>query len=265
MEYRIVEKKGEKEALKENFLSFFSFAYRKKPDDAFWEHQVVGAPYEDSPLFLALDGENIVGSSLMILQKCSIESKEYLYYLFTTSAILTEYRANGVYAELLRLQKEYARKKRVDFIFAFPNSSAYPALKFFGGFKKLQVYSFAESLFGDLKLECSENSLIVDSRMFKWRFEHKDYKFYNKGGVIIVYKKYNDSYDILGIYKQEDFQFSYTNSVIGKNERIVTITPYLKSGLGVKIEEKLNCTYYPINENIDYTKMKINLLMSDVF
>ena len=117
LNYRVLEKKDDKETVREDFLSFFNSVYQKKPDSSFWYHQVSGSPYSDSPLFLALDGENIIGSALMILQKCNIEDKRHDCYLFTTSAILKEYRANGVYAKLLNLQKEYARKKDVDFIF----------------------------------------------------------------------------------------------------------------------------------------------------
>jgi|APSaa5957512535_1039671.scaffolds.fasta_scaffold15926_5 hypothetical protein len=265
LNYRVLEKKDDKETVREDFLSFFNSVYQKKPDSSFWYHQVSGSPYSDSPLFLALDGENIIGSALMILQKCNIEDKRHDCYLFTTSAILKEYRANGVYAKLLNLQKEYARKKDVDFIFSFPNLAAYPVLKFFGGFKDLQIDNLVKTTLNDLNLECVENSLIIDSCMFEWRFEHKDYKFYNKNGVVIVYKKYDNIHDILGMYKQEEFQFLYANSMLEDSENITTLNSCLKSGESAKAGRRINCVYYPINKDINYSKIKINLLMSDVF
>jgi len=116
-----------------------------------------------------------------------------------------------------------------------------------------------------LNLECVENSLIIDSCMFEWRFEHKDYKFYNKNGVVIVYKKYDNIHDILGMYKQEEFQFLYANSMLEDSENITTLNSCLKSGESAKAGRRINCVYYPINKDINYSKIKINLLMSDVF
>jgi predicted N-acetyltransferase YhbS len=265
LEYKILTKLRDKESLKKSFLSLFSSVYKKNLDEVSWMHQIINSPYDDSVLFVALNFEKVIGSALMILQKCSIGGREYKYYLFTTSAILQEYRPIGVYAELLKLQKEYAVKRNIDFIFALPNKTAYPVLKFFGGFKDLKKHELIETSFNKLNLNDVGSSLTVDDKMFRWRFEHKDYKFYNKDGVVIIYKEHNGSYDILGMYNQKEFQFPYLSTKIEKNKKITTLDCFLIDKDNIKGIDKVNFTYFPINKDLDYSAIRVNLLMSDVF
>ena len=48
-------------------------------------------------------------------------------------------------------------------------------------------------------------------------------------------------------------------------ENIITMASFLKENATFSTLDTLNGTYYPINKNIDYNTIKLNLLMSDVF
>lgn len=266
VEYKTVTDKSYKKKLKDEFQSFFKSVYDRELSDIDWEHYFVNSPYEDSALFLAIDKEKIIGSALMIPQNFYSENYEGKYYLWTTSAIKKEYRSQGIYAELLKMQREYAKDKKKDFIFAFPNKLAYPVVKLFGGFKDLYKVNLVKASITDLKLQDIDNSLLIDSEFFKWRFEHKDYLFYKLDDNIIISKKFEDTLDVLAIYKKETFEninFKIESGSIPCS--INTIKTFLKENSVSEVLNTLNGTYFPINRNIDYSSIKLNLLMSDVF
>lgn len=265
IEYKILIKPDEKELIKKSFLDLFSTVYEKNLDEISWKHQVLNSPYNCTPLFVAMDDDKVVGSALMILQKCLIDDKEYNYFLFTTSAIIKEYRSKGIYPELLKLQKEYAKKNYVDFIFAFPNKLAYPVLKLFARFKDLKKFDLVKTTFDNIDFEKIENNLLIDKKFFKWRFEHKDYLFYELNDKVIIYKEFNDCYDILAIYNVKDFPFPFNNTILEQNKKIIILGSYTKNHNLIKKIDVLNATYFPLNENLDYSKLNVNLLMSDVF
>lgn len=263
IEYKIITTQEEKERYKDNYKEFFYNSYNKKLEEDMWKHQFINYPYNESPLFLALKDNLIVGSALMILHKCIIENKEYNYYLFTSSAVDKKYSSEGIYANLLNMQKEYAREQNVDFIFAFPNKIAYPVIKFFGGFKDLVKLKLIKTKFENLDLNNSYNSLKLDNGFFDWRFEHKDYKFFNKDGKTIILKEFENSYDILSIIEDEFLDKNLISVEDGAD--IFIASNFAKdASKGEKID-LLRATYYPLNKNINYSELNINLLMSDVF
>lgn len=264
--YQIVTTSESKQNLKNDFQTFFKRVYERDLSDENWEHQFLHSPYEDSALFLAFDNERIVGSALMIPQKYLTNESNGSYYLWTTSAVAKEYRSKGVYAELLTMQREYTSKNKKDFIFAFPNKLAYPVVKLFGGFKDLYKTDLAETSIEMLDLKNIENSLVIDKDFFEWRFEHKNYLFYVVDNHIIISKKFENTLDILAIYKKEDMEnltMEIQNEDIPKN--IITMSSFLKEDATFTSLDKLSGTYFPINKNIDYNTINLNLLMSDVF
>jgi len=265
IEYRLILTAKEKEVLKTNFLDLFRSVYEKELEEKLWEHQILNSPYSDSPLFLAFDGDKIIGTALMILQKCIIEGKEYTYFLFTTSAILKEYRSKGIYAALLKKQKEYANSCEVAFIFAFPNKLAYPVLKLFGGFKDIRKIDLVKTSLENIDFDSFNNSLVVDNEIFKWRFEHKNYLFSTIKDKVIIYKEFNNTYDILVAYNKSDFDFNFKETKIDSSSKINILAQNIKDIEEVEIIDTLNSTYYPLNKSLDYKKININLLMSDVF
>ncbi len=266
IEYKIVADKTSKQKLKEGFQSFFKTVYDRELNDSAWEHQFVNSPYEDSALFLAFDNDKIIGSALMIPQRFFTQGVEGTYYLWTTSAIKKEYRSQGVYAELLKMQREYAKDNKKDFIFAFPNKLAYPVVKLFGGFKDLYKTDLVETTINMLDLDHIENSIVIDKDFFQWRFEHKNYLFYELEDHIIISKKFENTLDILAVYRKkdlEDISIEFQKESIPTN--IITMRSFLKENATFNILDKLSGTYYPIDKNIDYHNIKLNLLMSDVF
>lgn len=265
IDYKLISTMKEKELLKTKFLDLFNSVYERELEEKLWEHQILNSPYNDSPLFIAIDGDLIVGSALLISQKCLIDENEYSYYLFTTSAIRKEYRPKGVYAHLLKIKKEYAKKNDADFIFAFPNKLAHPVLKLFARFKDLEKVDIVKTSFENIDFEKIENNLLIDEDFFNWRFEHKDYLFYEFNDKVIIYKEFDDCYDILAIYNTTDFSFKFKKSILDKNKKIIILSSNVKNQNLIEKIDVLNATYFPINENIDYSKLNINLLMSDVF
>jgi len=265
IKYKILIKPEEKELIKNSFFDLFYNVYKKNLDNKLWEHQILNSPYNCTPLFVAMDGNKVIGSALMILQKCLINEIKYNYFLFTTSAILKEYRSRGIYPELLKLQKEYSKKNNIDFVFAFPNRLAYPVLKLFARFKDLKKFDLVRTTFDNIDFEKIENNLLIDKNFFKWRFEHKDYLFYELNDKVIIYKEFNNCYDILAIYNVKDFPFSFNNTVLERNKKIIILNSYLKNENLIEKMDVLNATYFPLNENLDYSKLNVNLLMSDVF
>ena len=264
--YQIVTSAESKQALKNDFQVFFKDVYEQDLDDNNWEHQFLHSPYEDSALFLAFDTNRIVGSALMIPQKYQTKTCSGSYYLWTTSAVSKAYRSKGVYAELLAMQREYTAKNKKDFIFAFPNKLAYPAVKLFGGFKDLYKTNLVETSIDMLDLKNIENSLVIDKDFFQWRFEHKDYLFYVIEDYIIISKKFENTLDILALYRKKDLEslsIEIEKSKIPKD--IITMASFLKDNATFKTLDTLSGTYYPINKDIDYNTIKLNLLMSDVF
>jgi len=264
--YQIVTSTKEKQVLKDGFQSFFKDAYSQILSDNDWKHQFLHSPYEESTLFLAFDNNKIVGSALMIPQKYKTKRNQGTYYLWTTSAVLKDYRSQGVYAKLLSLQREHAYKNQKDFIFAFPNKLAYPVVKLFGGFRDLYQVDLVKTSIDMLDLKNIENSLVIDEDFFRWRFEHKDYLFYEIENHIIISKRYENALDVLAIYKKEDMadlSLELQNETISKD--IITISSFLKQGAVFNGLDKLSGTYFPINKDIDYNIIKLNLLMSDIF
>jgi len=264
--YQIVTKPESKQKLKSDFQAFFKMVYERELSNENWEHQFIHSPYEDSALFLAFDDDTIVGSALMIPQKYSTDKDSGTYYLWTTSAVAKAYRSKGVYAELLAMQRKYTTDNNKDFIFAFPNKLAYPVVKLFGGFKDLYKTDLVETTIEMLDLGNIANSLVIDRNFFEWRFEHKNYLFYAHENHIIISKKFENTLDILAIYKKEalkDLTIEIQNEEIPKN--IITMSSFLKENTTFNSLDKLSGTYFPINKNIDYSTIKLNLLMSDVF
>ena len=108
IEYFIINNSKDKKIYKEEVQDIFELVYQKKLNNELWQHQFINSPYDNTVLFLAKDIENkqVIGTSLMILQKSIIENKEYKYFLFTTSTILKKYRNKGIHAELQKKQKK---------------------------------------------------------------------------------------------------------------------------------------------------------------
>lgn len=264
--YKVLLEVKEKEAIKNEFQNFFASIYDQILSDTLWEHQFLHSPYDDSPLFLVFDDDKIIGSALMIAQRFSTIEDEGSYYLWTTSAIVKEYRSKGIYAELLSKQREYAEKTHKSFIFAFPNKLAYPVVKLFGGFKDLVKTNLVKTTLSQIDFSKTYNTLLIDQSFFDWRFEHKSYLFYMYENSVIVAKKYEDTLDVLAIYPQEVFkETDVTYHQIAPEQKIITIASFLKEASDVEILDKVNGTYFPINKNVNYDTMNINLLMSDVF
>lgn len=265
IEYKILTTSKEKEIIKKSFFDLFSTVYKKNLDEKLWQHQILNSPYYCTPLFVAMDSHKVVGSALMILHKCLIDGNEYNYFLFTTSAILKEYRSKGIYPELLRLQKEYSKQKNIDFILAFPNKLAYPALKLFARFKDFKKNILVKTSLENINFEKIDNSLVIDKSFFKWRFEHKNYLFYVINDKVIIYKEFGDYYDVLAIYEKKDFPFIIQNTTMEKYKKIIILNSCIKNQNFIEKIDTLNATYFPFNDKIDYSKININLLMSDVF
>ena len=264
--YKIVTSPIDKQHMKEAFQLFFKSVYGQELDDMNWEHQFIHTPYEDSSLFLAYDDTQIIGSSLMIPQKYKTASDTGDYYLWTTSAIAKPYRAKGVYAKLLELQRNQATAKKKDFIFAFPNKLAYPVVKLFGGFKDLGKTELVKANIHDIDYNNIINTLVIDQAFSRWRFEHKPYRFYLHGKYVIIAKEFQKTLDVLAIYPQEileEFEIEYTTDSL--NTDIITLKSFLKKDSVSEVIDVVRGVYFPINKEIDYTKMKLNLLMSDVF
>lgn len=267
IEYFIINNSKDKKIYKEEVQDIFELVYQKKLNNELWQHQFINSPYDNTVLFLAKDIENkqVIGTSLMILQKSIIENKEYKYFLFTTSTILKEYRNKGIYAELLKKQKEFAIANKVDFILAFPNKLAYPVLKLFGGFKDIKKINLVKTNFDNIDFDSSSNSLVIDNEMFKWRFEHKKYLFYNRKNKVIIFKEFDGAYDILAIYEKQYFDYDFVESNINTSLKINVLEENIKNINEIEVIDTLNATCFPINKTFDYKKIKINLLMSDVF
>ena len=266
IDYKIVILPAEKQILKTDFQEFFKSVYNQELGDSNWEHQFLHSPYEDSALFLAFDNNQIVGSALMIPQKYLMDDSTGTYYLWTTSAVSKDYRSQGVYAELLKMQRTYAKENKKDFIFAFPNKLAYPVVKLFGGFKDIYKTDLVKATIADLDLSTIENSLIIDNDFAKWRFEHKAYLFYALNEHIVISKKFEDTLDVLAIYPRSslsDLHFKIETNTIPEN--IITMKTLLKKDVEMNRIDQLSGTYFPINKDIDYSMLKLNLLMSDVF
>lgn len=264
--YQIVTDPQEKQKLKTDFQTFFKRVYQRELADGDWEHQFMHSPYENSALFLAFEDTHIVGSALMIPQKYSTDSQNGSYFLWTTSAIEKKYRSQGLYAEILKMQREYAVEQKKDFIFAFPNKLAYPVVKLFGGFKDLYKIKLVKTTMDMLDISHIDNSLKIDDAFFQWRFEHKNYLFYEFNENILIAKKFEDSLDVLAIYKKESLEtinFAKRNST--PPNTIITMDTLIKDNADFEILDQLSGTYFPINKDIDYAKIKLNLLMSDVF
>lgn len=262
--YRVLTDKNEKQIIKKDFFTFFKIVYKKDLTDILWEHQFINSPYENSPLFLVLSNKTIIASALMIKQKSIVNNKIYNYYLFTSSAVLKEYRSEGIYIKLLKKQKEYALKKDIDFIFAFPNKLAYPILKTFGGFKDIQKLNLIKTTLMNINTS-HINSLIIDSNMFNWRFEHKDYKFYKKNKKIFIYKYFEGCAEILAIYDEIEFSYEISNHKLSEKEEIMVLDSSVKNKTNILTSDILHATYYPFKKDINCKDIKINLLMSDVF
>ena len=75
--------------------------FNQNLNDKLWEHQVVNSPYNNSPLFLALDGNKIVGSALMILQK--IQSSSIFFPLNSNSSLGVQSSSRAIFVRLLGL------------------------------------------------------------------------------------------------------------------------------------------------------------------
>ncbi|AII13915.1 hypothetical protein CIG1485E_0035 [Campylobacter iguaniorum] len=267
IEYLILKSKEEKNYYKYDIQRNFSDVYHKELKDDQWEHQFINSPYNDTALFLAKDIDNnlIVGTSLMILQKYATKEKEGNFYLFTTSMVIKEYRNRGIYVQLLKLQKEYAQKNNVDFILAFPNKLAYPCLKLFGGFKDIKKIKLIRTNLENVNLNSFESSLVIDKEMLKWRFEHKNYLFCVRDNKIIIFKKFENAYDILAVLDYINFDHNLMQANICDLSVVNILEFNAKNDNNIEVIDTINATYLPIQSDFDYSKIYINLLMSDVF
>jgi len=263
IEYKVITDSALKSDIQQQFQDFFKAVYGRDLSQCDWEHQFVRSPYENSALFIALNENKIVGSSLMIPQKTSMNGS---YYLWTTSAIEKKYRSKGVYANILKKQREYAVENEKDFILAFPNALAYPVVKLFGAFRDLYSTHLVKTTISALDFNNIENSLLVDEGFFRWRFEHKDYLFYAYKEHVVFAKKFETFLDVLAIYKVNELEglaIEILNEAIPQN--IITLASFLKKQSSAVVLGEYRGVYYPINKKIDYKNIKLNLLMSDIF
>ena len=264
--YKVILNPEEKKTIKSEFQNFFYSIYNRELNNTDWEHQFIHSPYNDSPLFIAQDNEKIIGSALMIAQRFTDGTNDGNYYLWTTSAIDKNYRSRGIYAELLAKQREYATETDKSFIFAFPNKLAYPVVKLFGGFKDLQKSNLVKTTLNNLDFSKISNSLSIDKPFFQWRFEHKDYLFFNYEENILIGKKYENILDILAIYPKETFkELDINYQEVLSSQTIITLELFLENIQDTEVLDTLNGTYFPIDKTVNFDNITINLLMSDVF
>jgi len=266
IDYKILLDSKIKEIHKDEFQAFIKKIYSQNLEEGAWKHQFIHSPYEDTPLFLAFDNDKIVGSALMIGQKLFIGEQEISYYIFTTSGVLKEYRDRGVYAELLKLQRHFAKQTNKHFILAFPNKLAYPVLKLFGGFKDLIKSELVKTTFDNIDFTKNKNSFLIDSRLFVWRFEHKNYNFTRLEDSVIVSKSFNDSIDILAVYEKSMFSpFNIKYTDLDESRSFNVIAGLIKDPEHAEKVINVNVTYYPISTDINPREINVNLLMSDVY
>ena len=266
IEYKIILSPEEKNVIKSKFQNFFSSIYERELSDKDWEHQFIHSPYNDSPLILALDNDEIIGSAFMIAQRFTDGTQNGDYYLWTTSAIDKAYRSKGIYAELLAKQRAYASKTKKSFIFAFPNKLAYPVVKLFGGFKDLQKSNLVKTTLQNIDFSKISNSLLIDKAFFDWRFEHKPYLFLTYQEYVLIAKRYEDTLDILAIYTQNTLKaLDIVYEEISTEQSIITLELFLFENSNTEVLDTLKGTYFPIDKTINYDALTINLLMSDVF
>ena len=265
IKYRIIESVDDKNKIKEGFQKFFLSVFDQALTDEIWEHQFLRSPYGSSSLFLAMHEDNIVGSALMIPQKLIIDGKVVDYFLYTTSAVSKSYRPKGVYVELLSMQREYCSSKGMGFIFAFPNKLAYPVLKLFGGFKDLTKTNLVKTKLSEIDLFSVDNSFVLDAALMQWRFEHKKYNFFYYKKHVLFVKLFEGNLDLLAIYPEKDVSgLELELEIIDENQTIVTLETFLKKESNTEKLAIVTATYFPV-EDLDYSNVKINLLMSDVF
>lgn len=266
IDYIIIEQSSNKKKLKDSFQDFFLEVFEKPLSNDAWQHQIINSPYESSSLILAKHNEKIVSSALMIPQKLICKGKVIDYYLFTTSAILKNYRKHGIYIKLLEIQRELCTKNQKACIIAFPNKLAYPILKLFGRFKDLRTTNLVSAKVSDIDLKHTNYSFPLDKPMINWRFEHKEYDFYIYKGHVLVAKMFNGSINILAVYDKKHLKgLDLTFGNMDESLVVVTLECFLKSSAKYNVLEPLCASYYPINKKLDYSKININLLMSDVF
>lgn len=263
--YSVIRTKSEKEGIKAGFFSLFESVYMKSLKESDWEHQFVHSPYDDTVMFIVSDGDKIVGSSVMIRQTLSYDGESVPYYLFTSSAILTDYRTYGIYPELLKMQKEYASENGASFIFAFPNETAFPVLKLFGRFKVVGKYDLVKTDFKNFNINRLSDALKLDENMFCWRFEHKPYYFSNISDKIVIFKDYEGVLDMLAVYDKASFGHDFADTAIEQDATIITLDANVIDRSVCETFGRVNATYFALNNDVDFEKVNINLLMSDVF
>ncbi|BBN80415.1 hypothetical protein PA25_04000 [Pseudoalteromonas sp. A25] len=266
IQYETVLDAQRKQQIKNEFQDFFTIIYGRALNDSSWQHQFIHSPYNDSPLFLALDRGRIVGSALMIGQKVRHKGEILDYYLFTTSGVLKEYRNKGVYAELLKLQKEHASTNGKKFIFAFPNDLAYPVLRLFGGFNDLVQTKLVTTTLNNIDFSDKGNSLLLDQDFSNWRFEHKDYCFSIVEDMLVITKEFNRQLDILAIYDAEAAELIETPlTPLNEELKVNTLIDWTIDHAPCEVISNVNAVYFPLDRSIAITEIKLNLLMSDLY
>lgn len=183
-------------------------------------------------------------------------SREYNYYLFTSSMIDESARKDGAYFEILNTIKTIATHKGVDFILAFPNIAAYPLLSTLGGFKLIGKYGFSLTPLSQA-LSTPPPQIHFTPELLQWRLSLKPYAKHSSADSHIVYKTYNNAIDVLHICQSQE-QIHLPNRQIHHKEILMpsTFDKHLHTN-------PICMTFFPLRQK--HIALEFSPILSDVF
>jgi hypothetical protein len=203
---KILKSEKEKNKHKERIKSLFTNVYEKDFTDETWDY-IKGSSDESIMIAYVID-DKVEGLSNLLYHNYNIGSKQLGFFIFTTSIVSHSFRQKGAYLRMFFEMKKILNDSTCEFILAYPNKTALPIItNSFYGFKNLRSFKMieVENPFGMISPCDISNFLHINKEYSLWRFRNNDYYFSKINNYILICKDYEDTIDVLEVFKIDDF------------------------------------------------------------
>ncbi len=258
-EKKLITDKNELLEYQFDIAELFYTSFDKELDVGLWKWAYIDNVCGEPIVSLFYHDRKLVGHYAVIPMNLKCKNKSILAALSMTTMVDPGYRRLGIFTQQARLVYGKAVKRGFSLVYGFPNSKSEP------GFRKRLGWTIES---GSSLIRIQGKDLIgrkfysrshvafnyLDDDMLQWRLSkpNKEYIRYDS----LILKEFNEEFDI--VFHCNDFSS-------------LNLSKYYNIFIGNKSELKKNYMidyvfgYKIFDKNIENYKIKVDLIMSDIF